>query len=501
MDFAIQAFHLVFSLDVLIPIVIGVVVGTVVGALPGLGPTLGVTLALPFTFAMEPTPAIALMLAIYCASTYGGAIAAILVNTPGTAASAATCLDGFPLARRGGADVAIGWATYASVFGGLVSVVILMLAAPQLAAFSLRFGPAQTAALILLALACISSVSPDNTARGLIAGLGGIFAAGVGQDPITGSLRMTGGSFELSAGLSLIAVIVGMFALSEVFVRAADADPAVDVSNLKTGFRFLRLRDMKGRWGNFLRSSIVGTFVGSLPGSGSAIASFMSYALAQRWSPRREEFGNGEPDGIVASEAANNAVTGGALVPTLALGIPGDSVTAVMMSTFLIHGVQTGTRLFSESPVMVYSMYESLFIINLMLIVAGVVGAHAFTRLLRIPEPLLMAGVGVLSLVGAWSARSNPFDIWVAIAFGILGFAMRRNGYPIAPFIIGFVLGKPFEENLRTALILADNSVLKLVSDPLTQSLLVIAALFLVLPFVSPLVVRLIDKLFAGDQK
>lgn len=459
------------------------------------------TLALPFTFAMEPTPAIALMLAIYCASTYGGAIAAILVNTPGTAASAATCLDGFPMAQRGETDAAIGWATYASVFGGLVSVILLMLVAPQLAAFSLRFGPAQTAALILLALACIASVSPDNTRRGLIAGLGGIFAAGVGQDPITGDLRMTGGVFELSAGFSLIAVIVGMFALSEVFARAASAAPAVDVANLKTGFRFLGFRDLRGRWGNLFRSSLIGTLVGSLPGSGSAIASFMSYGVAQRWSPHRKNFGRGEPDGIVASEAANNAVTGGALVPTLALGIPGDSVTAVMMSTFLIHGVQTGTRLFSESPVMVYSMYEALIVINLLLILAGVLGAHAFTRLLRIPEPLLMAGVAILSLVGAWSARSNPFDLWVAVGFGVLGFAMRRCGFPIAPFIIGFVLGAPFEENLRTALILADGSLVGLTSDGLTRILLAIAVLFLLLPIAGPIVGRMKKNDTKGEQQ
>lgn len=482
MEYLLPAFHMVASVDVLLAIFIGVLVGTVVGALPGLGPTLGVTLALPFTFGMEPTAAIALMLAIYCASTYGGSISAVLINTPGTAASAATSLDGFPMVKDGKADLALGWVTVSSVIGGLLSIIVLALLAPQLAAVALKFGPSQTFALILLAMTCMASVSRGSMIKGLMAGLFGIFLATIGPDPVTGDLRLDFGVFELSAGLSLVPIIVGIFALAEVLDRAAHRHAAVDVGKLKVGFRLAPFVEWRARTGLLFKSSMIGAFVGSLPGTGSAIASFLSYAEAKRTSPRRDRLGHGEPDGIVASEAANNAVTGGTLVPTLALGIPGDSVTAVMMSSFLIHGVSVGVRLFTDSPVMVYSMFESLVVINQLLLVAGILGAQCFTRLLRMPEPLLMGIVTVLSFVGAYSARGNSFDVVVMLGAGVLGFIMRRGGYPVAPLVIGFVLGPAFEENLRTALVLADYKPIALVADPIVLGLLCVTVIFLLAP-------------------
>ena len=482
MEYAALAFAELASLDVILAIVVGTLVGVFVGALPGLGTTLGVTLMLPFSFGMDPIPAITLLLSVYCASTYGGAISAILVNTPGTAASAATSLDGFPMVKQGKASEAIGWVTVSSVIGGLLSAIVLMAVAPQIAKIALKFGPVQMAALMLLAMTLMISVSRGSQVKGLIAGLIGILFATVGFDPVTGDTRLTFGSFQLSAGISLLPFVIGLFALAEVFDRAANKEVAVDIGNLKVGMKIAPFAQWRGRIGILLRSSAIGTFVGSLPGTGAAIASFVAYADAKRSSPRKEEFGKGEPDGIIASESANNAVTGGALIPTLTLGIPGDVVMAVMLSSFIIHGVTPGVALFRDDPVIVYTLFEALIVINLLLLVGGYIGAQVFSRLLRIPESLLMAGVAILSFVGALAARSNPFDLIIMFCAGILGFIMRRTGFPVAPLIIGFVLGGKFELNLRTALILSDYSVLKLVSDPITFSLVVLTVVSLSWP-------------------
>lgn len=482
MEIALLALQEVMSTEVLLSILIGVVAGTFIGALPGLGTTLGVTLVLPFSFGMEPMPAIMLMLAVYCSSTYGGAISAILINTPGTAASAATSLDGFPMVKKGLASEAIGWVTVASVVGGLLSAIILMTVAPQIAKIALKFGPLQTAALIMLAMTLMISVSRGSQVKGLIAGLVGIFIATVGFDPVTGDTRLTFGNFQLSAGVSLLPFVIGLFALAEVFDRAANREEAVDIGNLRVGMHIPPFSRWRKRIVILLRSSVIGTFVGSLPGTGSAIASFVSYAEAKRTSPRRDNFGKGEPDGMIASEAANNAVTGGALIPTLTLGIPGDVVMAVMMSSFLIHGITPGVALFRDDAATVYAIFESLIIINLLLLVAGWVGAQLFSRVLRIPEALLMAMVAVLSFVGALAARGNPFDLLVMFFAGVLGFTMRRTGFPVAPLIIGFVLGGKFELELRTALILRDYSILNMLSDPITLVLTILTVVALLWP-------------------
>ncbi len=487
METALQAFELVMTAEVLLVIVIGVLAGTVIGALPGLGTTLGVTLVLPFSFGMEPLPAIMLMLAVYCASTYGGAISAVLINTPGTAASAATGLDGFPMVKKGRASEAIGWVTVSSVVGGLVSAIILMTIAPQIAKIALKFGPLQSAALIMLAMTLMISVSRGSQVKGLIAGLVGIFIATIGFDPVTGDTRLTFGSFQLSAGVSLLPFVIGLFALAEVFDRAANREDAVDTSNLKVGMTIAPFSAWKSRISILLRSSFIGTFIGSLPGTGSAIASFISYADAKRTSPRSDNFGKGEPDGIIASEAANNAVTGGALIPTLTLGIPGDVVMAVMMSSFLIHGITPGVALFRDNAVTVYAIFESLIIINLLLLACGYIGAQLFSRLLRIPETLLMAMVTVLCFVGALAARGNPFDLLVMLCAGLLGFLMRRTGFPAAPLIIGFVLGGKFELELRTALILEDYSLINMLSDPITLVLTVLTLVSLAWPSIQQL--------------
>jgi putative tricarboxylic transport membrane protein len=398
------------------------------------------------------------LLAVYAGSVYGGSISAILINTPGTPQSAATCLDGYPMAQRGEAGKALGWATVSSVIGGLVSAVVLIFAAPQLAAFALNFGPIETFALILLGLTCIVSVSEGSLIKGLIAGFIGIFLSTVGGDPITGEARFTFGQFQLIAGFNLLAVVIGVFALSEVLTRAAagrmDQQPLVDFN----GIVLPKLSEWKGRVKGLVKSVLIGNGIGVLPGTGAATAAFISYAEARRSSPNRDNFGKGEPDGLIASESANNAVTGGALVPTMALGIPGDAITAVMLATLTLHGVTPGVRLMTDNPVLMAAIFSGFFVINLMLLPLGMLVSRMAAPILRIKEAYMLVMICLLCTVGVYFVRGNPFDLLVMAIAGILGFVLRRQGYPMAPLVIGMVLGPTLEISLRQGLIITDGS-------------------------------------------
>lgn len=366
-----EAMSLILTFEDLMVLTLGTMLGINLGALPGIGSTVAVAMILPFTLTISQAPAILLLLAIYSGSVYGGSISAILINTPGTPQSAATCLDGYPMAQRGEAGKALGWSTIASVIGGLTSSIVLIFAAPQLAAFALNFGPIETFALILLGLTCIVSVSEGSLLKGLIAGVIGIFLSTVGGDPITGEARFTFGQFQLIAGFNLLAVVIGVFALSEVLIRAAanreEAKSIVDF----VGIVLPKLVEWKGRIKGLIKSVLIGNGIGVLPGTGAATAACISYAEARRSAPTRANFGRGEPDGLIASEAANNAVTGGALVPTMALGIPGDAITAVMLATLTLHGVTPGVRLMTENPVLMASVFSGLFVINVLLLPLG----------------------------------------------------------------------------------------------------------------------------------
>src|SRR5690606_38012032 len=374
---------------------------------------------------------------VYCASVYGGSVSAILINTPGTPQSAATVLDGFPMAQRGEADLALGWATAASVIGGLFSVVVLVLAAPELAAVALSFGPIETFALICLALTCIAGVSRGSMLKGLFGGILGLFLATVGSDPVTGDIRFDFGYFPLSAGIELIPVLVGLFALAEVFGRVGERHTAPPLIAGRIGMRLAPLREWVARWRTLLKSCVIGSLIGVLPGTGAATASFIAYAEAKRTGRFRDKLGTGEPEGLVASESSNNAVTGGALVPTLALGIPGDAVTAVMMSTLILQGIQPGVRLLVDNPGIVYACFVGLVFINLAMFAIGAAGAPLFTRILRLPEPALLGMVILLSVLGAYGVRGNMLDLGVAFIAGIVGFFLRWCAVPTAPIVIG----------------------------------------------------------------
>jgi len=484
-QFIPEALSLILTLEGLLVLSIGTLLGIILGALPGIGSTVAVAMILPFTLTMSQAPAILLLLAIYAGSVYGGSISAILINTPGTPQSAATCLDGYPMAQRGEAGKALGWSTIASVIGGLVSSVVLILAAPQLAAFALNFGPIETFALILLGLTCIVSVSEGSLSKGLIAGFLGLFLSTVGGDPITGEARFTFGQFQLIAGFNLLAVVIGVFALSEVLTRASvlrQSDQSLVEFN---GMVLPRLAEWRGRIKGLCKSVFIGNAIGILPGTGAATAAFISYAEARRSAPTRDNFGKGEPDGLIASESANNAVTGGALVPTMALGIPGDAITAVMLATLTLHGVTPGVRLMTDNPVLMAAIFTGFFVINLMLLPLGMLVSHLAAPILRIKEAYMLVMICLLCTVGVYFVRGNPFDLLVMAIAGIIGFILRRHGYPMAPLVIGMVLGPTLEISLRQGLIITDGSFAAFfVGHPIAIALVIAAIGMLSLPLI-----------------
>lgn len=478
-----QALSLIFTIEGIFVLTLGTMLGIVLGALPGIGSTVAVAMILPFTLTMTQAPAILLLLAIYAGSVYGGSISAILINTPGTPQSAATCLDGYPMAQRGEAGKALGWATIASVVGGLTSAVVLIFAAPQLAAFALNFGPIETFTLILLGLTCIVSVSEGSMIKGLIAGFLGLFLSTVGGDPLTGEARFTFGNFQLIAGFNLLAVVIGVFALSEVLIRASATTDADSKLVSFSGIVLPKLSEWSGRVKGLVKSVLIGNVIGILPGTGAATAAFISYAEARRSAPTRDNFGKGEPDGLIASESANNAVTGGALVPTMALGIPGDAITAVMLATLTLHGVTPGVRLMSENPVLMAAIFSGFFIINLMLLPFGMIVSRLAAPILRIKEAYMLVMISLLCTVGVFFVRGNPFDLLVMAFAGIFGFILRRQGFPMAPLVIGMVLGPTLEISLRQGLIITDGSFAAFFTGhPIAAVLGVVALVMLTLP-------------------
>lgn len=443
------------SPDCLLALCIGAMFGTVVGALPGLGTAVAITICIPFTLQMGNASAIALLLGVYATSIYGGSISAVLLNTPGTPQSACTGFEGYAMAKAGKAEKALGWITMSSVLGGLFSCVALVIAAPQLADLSVKYGgPLEICGLICLGLACITSLSEDNQIKGLLMGVAGLFLATIGVDPLSGEMRFTFGSPQLVSGIDLMPIVVGVFPLAELFYRAyevhANVEPtAIDCKRIS----FPTWQEWKGRGFILLRSSLIGVGLGILPGTGATAATFVSYSSAKRLSKNGENFGKGEPDGLVAAESSNNAVAGGAMVPTLALGIPGEPVMALMLATLTLHGITPGVRLMADNPDIVYSTFLSLILANLLIIPTAIITVRGFGKLIKFPTAILLSIIVICSLLGVYLPRSNMFDVWMALLIGVIAFLMRFADFPVAPFLIGYVLSAQLEYRLGQAVI------------------------------------------------
>ncbi|HEU5017568.1 MAG TPA: tripartite tricarboxylate transporter permease [Pseudolabrys sp.] len=485
-----------------VALLVGIVLGTIIGVLPGLGPSIAVSLAVPFTLNMGIGPSIALLMALYCTSIYGGAITAILVNVPGTPASAATCFDGHPMARRGEANVAIAIATFASAIGGWLSLVILALIAPFLARFALRFGPLEMCCVGIFALCCIAVIERRTLTRAVAAGLIGITIAAVGQDPVSGGMRLTFGYFPLSAGIPLVPLLIGLFAFSEVMIRVGEIAAGMQRPAMTgVGFRLPNFAFWKNAAPLVAKSSIIGTAIGILPGSGPTAASFISYAEAKRSAKDPASFGKGNPHGVIASEAANNAVTGGALVPTLSIGIPGDPITAIMLAALVLQGVIPGPKLYVEHGDIVMLILMSLFVANAGIMVMGALGAPLWTRILKIPEPLLMVGVTIVATLGTFATDNSAFDLIIMVFAGFLGWGLRALRFPLAPLIIGYVLGPMVEVNLKQALIVYGGDPYVFIERPIATVLLLMTLAVLFYPWLNGLAKRCFGKAEVREAK
>ncbi|MBL6758309.1 MAG: tripartite tricarboxylate transporter permease [Pelagibacteraceae bacterium] len=471
----------ILSSKLLIILFLGTLFGLILGVLPGLGPTTGGALILPFTITLDPLSAIVLLTAIYCAGTYGGAITAVLINTPGTPAAAATCLDGYPLAQKGEAGRALGMATFGSAFGGLFSVVVLVLFAPILANIAYEFGQPEYFALAIFGLTMLASIGEGSPIKNLIAGAFGILLSTVGKDVMASIDRFTFGVNELTEGIGFIPVVVGMFAMSELLVQSNLTNQIFERIAMKA-VRLPSKDDFKYCFKTILRSSGIGSFIGILPAEGGTVASLIGYSEAKRWSKKPEEFGKGAIDGIAGAETANNAATGGAMVPTLALGIPGSATTAVILTGLIIHGLRPGPDLFKEQPEFLYGIFGAMFFANILFFIFGFFGAKIFARITLIPNRLLWPMIFTLSVCGTYSLNQSYTDVFLMIGFGIIGYVMRKFGFSVVPVIIGLILGQLVELTLRQSLVIFDGDWTLFFTRPIVVTFFILSVVALIFP-------------------
>ena len=452
------------------------ILGIVIGVLPGLGATTGAALLLPFTLTMTPVHAIAVLATIYVAATFAGSITAILINTPGTSAAAATTFDGFPLAQRGEAGRALGVAVMSSTFGGVVSVIVLCFAAPLLARVAYEFRPPEYFALTIFGLSMLASISAGGAVKNLIGGVFGVWLSTIGAERVTAIERFMFGNYELYEGLGFVPVMIGLFAISELLVQSKTANQAVEFVKMKA-VQLPSREDYKKIWKTVLRSSGIGTFIGILPAEGATVASMIGYSEAKRWSKNKEEFGKGSIEGIAGAESANNAATGGAMVPTMVLGIPGSGTTAIILVGLMVHGLRPGPYLFTEQVNSVYQIFGSMLAANVMFLLMGLYAAKLFARISLIPISLLWPMVFALSVIGAYALNSSLLDIWIALIFGVIGFFARRFGFAVAPIAVGLILGKMVEVNLQNSLKIFHGEWWQIFTQPLAVFFLILAFL------------------------
>lgn len=480
-----QGFAVAITPTNLILALFGCFAGTLIGALPGLGPVNGVAILIPLAFSLglEPTSALIMLSCIYYGCMYGGRISSIMLNIPGDEPAIMTTLDGYPMAKAGRASEALAISAVASFVGATFGTIGLTLFAPLLAKAAIYFGPADYFALYVMAFATIGGVTSVNPFKTLLAAFLGLMIATVGLDPATGTARYTLGSFHLYDGFDPIVAIVGLFAISEVLVYLERVHEG-GARMVPLGRAMPRLKDMMaGGWAN-LRGSVVGFICGILPGAGASLGAFMSYIFEKRWSARDGRFGSGDPRGIAAPEAGNNAASGGALIPMLTLGIPGSGTTAVMLALLISLNVQPGPLLFARQPDMVWGLIAALYLANIALLFMNIPMIGLFTRMLSLPQWILMPFVVMVSFLGVYSISHSSFDLFVMVGFGVMGYVLRMLGITLVPVVLGLLLGADMENNLRRALSISNGDFQILVSSPIALTLYAVTAAMLALAFV-----------------
>lgn len=466
----------------LLLILFGTALGVFVGSIPGLTGTMLIALTLPLTYGADPQFAMMLLISIYVGAISGGMISATLLRMPGTPASIVTTFDGYPMAKNGQPERALGLGVMASVVGGLISWGFLFLLAQPIAQFSKEFGPFDYFSLVMMALVMIATIGGKSIVRSLFSGCLGILFAMPGISVATGQTRLTFGLTELNDGFQLLPVLIGMFAVNQILVDVINADKDSQVTAIATKGALIRLSDLAKHGVNLIRSSIVGTWIGLLPGIGANIGSVTAYSVARSTSKTPEAFGTGCEEGIVAAESANNATVGGALIPLVAMGIPGSVVEAVLLGALVIHGFQPGPRLFENEPTVVYTIIFTCLFANL--IMAGIMfgSMRWLARLTRVPREFLLPVILAFCVIGSYALSYRLFDVWVMIGFGLLGFFMESKRIPLAPFVIGFVLGPIAEESLSQGLMSSNGDWTPMLTEPKSLIFLLIALALLVVP-------------------
>lgn len=480
-DLILQGFADAFTPINIAFVLLGVILGTVIGLLPGLGSATGVAILLPVTLSQEPLTALIMLAGIYYGSQFGASITAILINTPGDASSAVVTMDGYALARKGRAGAAIGISAIASFVAGTLTIPLLMGFLPALSSLALQFGAPEQFALAVFALAAVSGLSGGKIARSLAMTALGLIFATFGLDPATGASRFTFGFPQLAVGLDLVAVIIGLFALSEVASQAGRTSQSAGFAPIH-GLWPAR-DDLRAAAGPVGRGAVLGFFIGALPGAGATVASFMSYGMERRISRRKERFGKGAIEGVAGPEAANNSAVNGAFAPLLTLGVPGSATTAVLLGAFLIFGITPGPLFMTDHPEIAWGLIASFYLGNMALLILNLPLAPVFAQLLRIPYYYLYPVIVAIAVLGAYATSNNPFHMWTTVVFGLVGFALLKFDYPVMPIVLGLVLGQIMEPALTRTSQMSGGDMTILLRRPIAAGFIVASVLVLVVPW------------------
>jgi putative tricarboxylic transport membrane protein len=477
-------FSVSLSLTNLFYCFVGVGLGVIVGVLPGLGSAATIAMLLPITYYLEATPAIIMLAGIWYGSMFGGAVTAILLNIPGQSTAVMTALDGYPMARQGRAGLALGTSVFASFFGGLVGFAGLVLVAPPLAEFALKFGPPEYFALTVTGLTLVSYLATRSVLKAVCAAVIGLLLGTIGIDPVTASSRFTYGTLALESGVQLVPVIMGLFGIAEVFKMMESSLLTQNAISAPRGILSVipSRSEMRAIAKPVGQGSLIGFFVGLLPGSGAAIASYVSYVLVKRWSPHRDQFGTGRIEGVAAPESGNNAATCGAIIPLLTLGLPADIVPAIMLGAFLLHGITPGPTMMIQNPDMFWGIVTSFLIGNVMLLVLMLPLINWFAKITELPSAIMAPIIILVTMAGAYGINNSAVDIWIMLGFGIMGYLMNKFDYPLPPLILAFVLGPIMEASLRQSLIMAQGDFSIFVVRPFTAAILSIGIFMVVSP-------------------